>query len=297
MDDAAQSGMEDALAAAQATIARQAAELERLRHVRPDEQFAATLRQALTLAAAAGMIAAPVTHTRLLELIVETAAHVIGAQAAALFLIDEAAQELVFEVALGQKAAEVKQFRVPLGHGIAGLVAVSGQPIATSDAQRDPRQAADIARSVGYAPQSILCVPLFFNDHVTGVLELLDKAGAPSFSARDMEVLGLFANQAAIAIEQSRTRHQLVSVLNDVLQPMLGTSPEAPQHLHVEAAAFTDYLETDERYRRAVALARLVQEIAQQGEHEFAACQTILRGFAEYLRSRTALGSELGAWG
>jgi signal transduction protein with GAF and PtsI domain len=113
------------------------------------------------LAAAASTIAALVTHSRLLEMIVETAAHAISARAAALFFIDEEAQELVFEVALGSKAEEAKKFRVPLGHGIAGLVAVSGQPMAVSDAESNPHQAADIARSVGYTPQSILCVPLF----------------------------------------------------------------------------------------------------------------------------------------
>jgi subtilisin family serine protease len=43
-------------------------------------------------------------------------------RAAALFLVDEVAEELIFEVALGQKADEVKKFRGPLGHGIAGLV-------------------------------------------------------------------------------------------------------------------------------------------------------------------------------
>src|SRR5207245_1557500 len=117
--------------------------------------------------------------------------------------INEETHELIFEVALGQKAQEVKKFAIPLGHGIAGLVAVSGQPMAISDAQRDPRQASDIARSVGYVPQSILCVPLFYNDQIIGVLELLDKADASSFTAADMETLGLFANQAAVAIEQS----------------------------------------------------------------------------------------------
>src|SRR5206468_5403043 len=118
-----------------------------------------------------------VTHSRLLEMIVQTAAQVISARAASLFLINRQTQELVFEVALGQKAEDVKKFTVPLGHGIAGLVAVSGQPIAVSDASKDPRQAADIARSVGYVPQTILCVPLFYNDQIIGVLELLDKEG------------------------------------------------------------------------------------------------------------------------
>ena len=100
-------------------LARAREEVARLKRRLADERFAEDLRDALTLAAAAGAIASPVEHSRLLEMIVETAARVIPSRAASLFLIDEETEELVFEVALGSKAAEVRKFRVPLGHGIA----------------------------------------------------------------------------------------------------------------------------------------------------------------------------------
>ncbi|MDP9372416.1 MAG: GAF domain-containing protein [Chloroflexota bacterium] len=263
-------------------IARQAEEIARLRRRLADERFAEELREALSLAAAAGTIAAPVTHSRLLELIVATAAQVIAAGAASLFLIDEEREELVFEVALGQKAEEVKKFRVPLGHGIAGLVAVTGQPMAIAEAQHDPRLAADIARSVGYIPRSILCVPLFYDDRVTGVLELLDKIGAPSFHAGDMETLGLFANQAAVAIEQSRANRNLGALLGETLRSLEGGAGLAER-----ARAFAARTEEEDlTTREALDLAALVQEIARAGERERRLCRTILQGFAEYLRTR-----------
>jgi GAF domain-containing protein len=276
----------DKFARLQETIAQQQEEIERLKRRLADERFTEELQEALTLAATAGTIASPVTYSRLLEMIVETAAHVISARAAALFLIDEEAQELVFEVALGSKAEEVKKFRVPLGHGIAGLVAVSGQPMAISDADRDPRQAADIARDVGYTPQSILCVPLFYHDQIIGVLELLDKEGAPSFNAADMEDLGLFANQAAVAIEQSRTNRNLAAFLGEVLQSLGRATDGRGERLQERARDFANRIEGDVAFRQAFDLARLVQEIANQGENELMGCQAILRGFAEYLRSR-----------
>jgi GAF domain-containing protein len=294
MSDEPRAGDQDTLAHAQETIARQEEEIERLKRRLADERFAEDLREALILAAAAGVIASPVTHSRLLEMIVETAAQVISARAAALFLVDEEAQELIFEVALGSKAEEVRKFRVPLGHGIAGLVAVSGQPMAVSDAESDPRQAADIARSVGYTPQSILCVPLFYHDRVIGVLELLDKEGAPSFSATDMEDLGLFASQAAVAIEQSRTNRNLAALLGEVLQSIGGATDAGRQELQERTRAFAEGLEEDATFGRALDLARLVQEIAHQGENELNGCQAILRGFAGYLRSRAEPIGEMG---
>jgi GAF domain-containing protein len=274
-------GSQDALAQAQATIAQQAAEIERLRRQLADERFAEQLQEALALAATTATLASPVKYSRLLEMIVQTGAYVIGAQAAALFLIDEEAQELIFEVALGQKAEEVKKFRVPLGHGIAGLVAVSGQPMAISDAQHDPRQAAGIAQSVGYVPKSILCVPLFYEDQIIGVLELLDKQGASSFSAGDMEALGLFANLAAVAIEQSRTHRNLGTLIGQVM-----TATDQDEKMRQRGHAFAADLEQDPAYRQALELAQLVQEIVWQGENESSACRRILTSFAEYLRLR-----------
>src|SRR5687768_15206925 len=88
-------------------------EVARLRRELADERFAGELKEALTLAAAAGTIASPVAHSRLLEMIVETAASVIPSRSAALFLVDEEAEELVFEVALGPEAPQVRKFRVP----------------------------------------------------------------------------------------------------------------------------------------------------------------------------------------
>ena len=281
----------DELTRLRETVARQEVEIARLMGRVADDRFAEELREALSLTAAADALSAPVPQSRLLEMIVETAAHLITSRGAALFLIDEAAQELVFEVALGDKAAEVKKFRVPLGTGIAGLVAVTGQPMAISDAQSDPRQAEDIAKAVDYRPDSLLCVPLFFNDQIIGVLELLDRIGQPSFSPEDMEALGMFAGQAAVAIAQSRTRLRLADLLADTLAASSRLSPEQVTRLRSGSEALAARLEDDGVFVRRLSLARLTLEIAGEGESETAACEAILRGFAEYLRSRPTMAS------
>lgn len=283
---------QDALASAQAEVARQAEEIARLRRRLADERFAEDLRDALNLVAAAGRIASPVTHSRLLEMIVETAADVISAQAASLLLVDEAAHELIFEVALGQKADSVKKLRVPLGHGIAGLVAATGQPMAIASAQSDARQAHDIAQRVGYAPQTLLCVPLFYHDRVIGVLELMDKAGGEPFSTSDMGTLGLFANQAAVAIEQSRTHQNLAALLGALLASLPGLPEGNRADLAGEAGAFAAHMEDTEAYRRTRDLAGLVHEIACRGGAATDACRTMLRGFVQFLQATDRPGGQ-----
>jgi|tagenome__1003787_1003787.scaffolds.fasta_scaffold20985212_7 signal transduction protein with GAF and PtsI domain len=261
-------------------IARQAEEIERLRERVESEQAIHDLRRALTLAAAAGTIGAPVTHDRLLEMILDTAAHVISARSGALFLLDEETHELVFEAALGSKADAVMKFRVPLGHGIAGLVAVSGQPIAISDAESDPHFAADIADRVGYIPKSVLCMPLFYGGRVIGVIELLDKEGATSFGPYDMEALTLFANQAAVALQQSRTHHNLAELIRDVLD--IGDTQQTTRLAVV--------VKEHPTFRSSLELAQLVHEIVSEGDDETEACRAMLRGFAQYLRLRPGAG-------
>ena len=277
---------ENAIRDQELTQARE--EISRLKRRLADERFAEELKDALTSAVSAGAIASPVEHSRLLEMIVETASGVIPSRSAALFLIDERTEELVFQVALGPEAEQVRDLRVPLGHGIAGLVAVSGQPMAVSDAAEDPRQAADIAQSVGYAPGTVLCVPLFYDEEVMGVLELLDREGAASYGTQDIATLGLFANQAAVAIEQSRAQGSAAALLREALSSSDGTGQNLLGSRTVEERVeeFAAGIERDPSHLGALELARLVGEISRRGEREAEACRTILEGFADYLRSR-----------
>lgn len=288
MEGQAPVGDQGAITQAQATIARQVEEIQSLRQQLAAAQAAVELREVLSLAAVAGTITAPVTYTELLQLIVETAAHVISAEAASLFLVDEVTHELFFEVALGPNAEEVKRFRVPPGHGIAGLVAMTGQPMAVADASNDPRTAMDIAQSINHTPDSILCVPLISNDEVLGVLELLDKRGTPTFTPWDMQVLGFFAKQAAVTIQQSQARRDMVALVCEAMVALGAVADVHAEQVRKPARVLAETLEQDGLHRHALGLAELVREIAKEGEGELAACHAILHSFADYLRLRRA---------
>jgi GAF domain-containing protein len=279
----------EALAQAQALIQQQTAEIARLQQLISDERFVLKLRDGLRAATAAGVIAAPTAHSRLLRLIVATAARVIDAQYGSLFLVDQETEELVFEVSLREDVSELREHRVPLGHGIAGLVAATGQPMAIADAAQNPLHAVDLAQRLGYQPSSILCVPLIHNDEVIGVLELLDKVGAHSFNTEDMARLSLFAEQAATAIELSRHHLHLVEVVGELVLEAGGTNDQQ-QQLQRWSASFASALEADTSFARATEVADLVNSIAEYGEAELLAARNMLEGFATYLRSRTLAG-------
>jgi GAF domain-containing protein len=264
-------------------VARQAAEIERLRQALREQELLRTVHARLAEADAALALAAAAEEPRLQRLVLETAAQVIGARAGALFLLDRQTRELYFEAAVGAKAAEVRRFRVPVGHGIAGLVALSGQPMAVAGADADPRQAADIAQAVGYQPRSILCVPLLLDDRQIGVLELLDKVGAEGFGLADMETLRLFAAVAAIAIEQAHQQRELTDLVRRALRGAGGLSV-APD-LEPEVVAFAAGAGRQPEHRRVRRLASLVQAIGARGEREATACAALLESFDAYLEA------------
>jgi GAF domain-containing protein len=283
------------LAQAQQTINEQTAEIQILRGALTEQDLVQRLRDAVQVAITAGTITAPTSQAHLVEVVVDVAARVMRAGAASLFLLDEETNELVMHYPLGPKAPEIRHLRVPLGHGIAGLVAINGQPMGIADARADPRHAADIAEQIGYTPQSILCVPLIAEDEVTGVLEVFDKEGATGFSSDDMELLSQFAELAAIAIEQARTHSNLGAYIGELLSRLTpGTTPAGPEaREQVQVLAAT--LEAGPSYQRSLEIARLVQEIGQFGDAELALCQATLQDILDYLRRRASLGG--AAWG
>ncbi len=183
-------------------IEEQAREIAILRANQRDDVLAEKLRGLLELTATAGIVAAPASERESLRAIVRAAASVLDAEAAALFLVDEEHDELRFEVALGGRSDQVENLTLPLGEGLAGYVASTGQPLAVSNVETDARFAAAFAQKVAYIPRNVLCVPMVLDDRTVGVLEMLDKRGEAPFGVRDIEILGHFARLAALTVQQ-----------------------------------------------------------------------------------------------
>jgi GAF domain-containing protein len=178
-------------------------------------------KEDLRAAVAAGALAAREGHRPLLQAIVEVARAIFGARAASIMLLDEGAAELVFEAVTGEGEDTLVGRRIPSGTGIAGWVAQSGQPLVVEDVARDPRFAVQEARRTGYVPKGLMAVPLLRHERVLGVLNVLDRPERRRFSVAEMELLGLFANQAAVALDlllQARRIEALLAGSGDELE-------------------------------------------------------------------------------
>ena len=165
----------------------------------------------LRSAVAAGVLGSEEQHRALLQSVVEVARAIFGARASSVFLLDEDADELVFEAVSGEGAEALLGQRIPSSTGIAGWVLVTRQPLVLEDVGNDPRFARDVAESTGYVPQGLMCVPLLHDEKALGVLNVLDRA--TQFTLEEMELLGLFANQAAIALDLLQRARRAQAVL------------------------------------------------------------------------------------
>lgn len=164
-------------------------------------------------AIAAGLLPGDDLHRALLRSIVDTARAIFRAQAASVFLLDAETDELVFEAVSGEGEASLVGRRFPSSTGIAGWVLVTGQSLVLDDVTADPRFASQAAQSTGYVPKAIMAVPLESGDRTLGVLEVLDRPSGERFTMAESDLLGMFAAQAAIALdllERSRSARRLL---------------------------------------------------------------------------------------
>ena len=154
----------------------------------------------LSAAVAAGAFAAEDAHAELLRSIVNVARSIFAAKAASITLLDEESDELVFEAVSGEGAETLVGNRFPAGEGVAGWVIVARQPLVLDDVSDDPRFSHQAAESTGYVPKALMAVPLLRGERALGVLSVLDRRDEGAFGLEQMELLELFANQAALAL-------------------------------------------------------------------------------------------------
>ncbi|HEX3226857.1 MAG TPA: GAF domain-containing protein [Gaiellaceae bacterium] len=155
----------------------------------------------LRAAVAAGVLGAEQSYRELLQATVEVARAIFKAKASSVFLLDEETDELVFEAVAGEGADTLVGQRFPSSTGVAGWVLVTRQPLVVDDLTKDTRFSREAAESTGYVPRGLMAVPLLSEDNALGVLEVLDRPQNSAFTLAEMDLLGLFGNQAAIALE------------------------------------------------------------------------------------------------
>jgi diguanylate cyclase (GGDEF)-like protein len=141
---------------------------------------------------------------KILQTVMEKISDVLQPDTWSLLMLDETAQELHFEIAIGAGADKLKDVRLKVGEGIAGWVAQTGEPVLVEDAKRDPRFTPRIDEVTQTDTRSVVCVPIKGKEKILGVIELVNCLGRESFRREDIPILKSLADYAAIALENAR---------------------------------------------------------------------------------------------
>ncbi|MFZ5468797.1 MAG: sigma-54-dependent Fis family transcriptional regulator [Myxococcota bacterium] len=193
-----------------------------------------------------GLVGKEINLDDFLQTIVDRVAVTMQADRGTLYLIDPARQELFSRAA---HLPELSQIRLRLGQGVAGFVAQTGTPVNMPSPSGESRFHPDIDRLTGYQTKSLLAVPLVDRAGENfGVLEVLNRRGAPHFSDQDLASFVEVATQVSGAL-QATSLYQELRRAKDAPQSPVGyffnrvigeSAPMRAAYRLVQKAASTD---------------------------------------------------------
>ncbi len=141
----------------------------------------------------------------LLFRVMEVVRERLNADRCTVFLIDHERNELWSKVALGLK----QEIRFPIGKGIAGHVARTGEVLNIPDAYADSRFNPEVDKKTGYRTRNLLTMPMYNKrNEIIGVFQVLNKKEGP-FTSDDEELLHAISSIAASAIENAQLYDEL----------------------------------------------------------------------------------------
>ncbi len=186
-----------------------------------DEACVAALADALGARRAPEDLAADV-HA--LRAFFEEVAAAVPSEDATLVLHGPGGRELLLGASRRLESGIVDGLRMRLDQGIAGWVATHKVPVRLDDVRSDPRYYPEIERLTGFAPRTMLCVPLVMKGRLLGVIQCLNKMGGGGFTDEELRTVQTLADHAAIALENARLyRAARLAALTDDLTGLWNT--------------------------------------------------------------------------
>jgi signal transduction histidine kinase len=148
-------------------------------------------------------ISANLSLNTLLHTLMSLCEDIFHNEVSAVMLLDRDKRELYWEVSRGGRSELFeRKMTLPLGQGIAGNVALTGEAVLVDDVSNDPWWCPSYDLKTGFKTRSLMCVPIKFHGKILGVIEIINKKEG-RFTARDLKVLQALGRQAGGAIENA----------------------------------------------------------------------------------------------
>jgi len=173
--------------------------------------------QLRAMQAVGAVINSSLKQAEVLNMVMDSIIELTGAERGFLMLRDPESGELEAKVARNINRETLDGSSFEISRSIVESVAETGEPVVTTNAQADPRFAG--AESIiSYNLRSILCVALKIKESIIGVIYADNRIVSGIFVDTDRDLLSAFANQAAVAIENTRLFDQIREQLADITE-------------------------------------------------------------------------------
>ncbi|MBU1262895.1 GAF domain-containing protein [bacterium] len=210
-----------------------------------------------------------------LDLSMRLVKQVMRVEASSLLLLDKDKNELVFQVALGKKGEAIKEIRVPIGKGVAGWVAETGEPLYIKDVDGDERFFKEADKLSGFITKSIICVPLKVKDRLIGVAQAINPIGGQEVSQDDIELFSTIGSQMAIALENASLYKDLEELFFSTVSTLVATIDAKDPYTHGHSQRVMEYsvavaeeLGQSKEEIKGVKLSSLLHDIGKIGVDE-----------------------------
>ncbi len=218
-----------------------------------------------------GMKYADIDNMRdICSLIVEYATDMLDTKMGSLMLINKNTNMLEIVAARGLSPKVMQTTNVHVGEGIAGMVAREGKTIYCEDIENDVRFMRN--SKIRYSTKSFVAVPLKIKNKIIGVLNVNSKRKDKLFSRRDIKLLDILADQAAVAIENIQLYRDLknmyVGTIKTLAKAIDAKDPFTKGHSEMVmhySVAIANELNLSEKLVRNIEFAALIHDIGKIG--------------------------------
>ena len=249
---------------------------------------AAQLRSAVDAIDVSNSLTAPLK--RAIDDLLQLAAKAVGSEEASVLVRDGNEGGLKFLTAISDVKEELLKLHIPPGKGIAGLVFSSGQPMAVSDVSSEGSFWSEADKKTGFKTITLLATPLRTGSEAVGVLEFVNRPGAPPyppFTPEEMDQAAYFADAIARIIDAHEIAELVESLFARSLKTLVAET-EGKGDSATDLREWANNIDTAPEHRDMLLLWISVREIFSRGDADRELCRDLLEALARFTEKRSA---------